>query len=87
MLPWLVNSNAEATAATARGGGSKARNTPKAKQVDQNGAKEYTIYALHRFNRMHIRRVLPHSISFERMGGGEETLGWRPKLLVNHDHE
>lgn len=53
----------------------------------RNGAKEYTLHALYRFNRMHIRRVLPHNISFGRMGRGEETLGWRPKLLVNHDHE
>lgn len=87
MFPWFANSNAEAAAATARAGGSQARNTSKAKQVDRNGAKEYTLHALHRFRRMHIRRVLSYSISFGRMGGGEETLGWRPKLLVNHDYE
>lgn len=87
MLPWLVNSCAGATEFTARGGGSKARNPSKTEQMDQNDEKEYTLYPLHRFNRMHIRRVLPHSISFERMGGGEETLGWRPKLLANHNFE
>lgn len=65
MLPWLVDSSAKATTATrdtVRTGRRQARNTSKAKQVDQDGAEEYTIHALYCFNRMHIRRVLPHSI-------------------------